>query len=312
MRSGAGLDYRLPTRDDSPLPVQERFAELFAAARALLRMDAEENRVIPTLALANEIGQGRPHLLAEKKRLLRSEGDKRLWKAEAHKFTLRYGGLRPVRVAEGSLILEQQPLSVDIDYDVSGQYAKGVMVNLYPNRKLALPEDVATVYEETLCGAGISCDEKHTARLSFFFRNRALKIDIEPGAVVERLEEPQPGWRIDKAPFPHPHLVARFYRMLREEFAQKLATRMRGKPPETKNLVPACVAFFLRAYGLEGRVEVHRLLNKYVLSEIGKQLVEGYTDAETVKLWRDVGNDSLVGGPLRNSAWTLFYEGYEY
>jgi hypothetical protein len=193
MRSGAGLDYRLPTRDDSPLPVQERFAELFAAARALLRIDAEENRVIPTLALANEIGQGRPHLLAEKERLLRSEGDKRLWNAETHKFTLRYGGLRPVRVAEGSLILEKQPLSVDIDYDVSGQSAEGIMVNVYPNRKLALPEDVATVYEETLCGAGISCGEKHTARLSFSFRNRALIIDIEPGAVVERLEEPQSG-----------------------------------------------------------------------------------------------------------------------
>ncbi len=312
MRSGAGLDYRLPTKDDSPLPIQERFTELFAAARALLRKDAEENQVIPTLALANEIGQGRPHLIAEKERLLKLGDDKEAWDEEASKFARRYGGLRPIWTAKAPLILEKMPLSVDIDYDVSDQNPKGVMVNVYPHRTLAQPEDVAAAYGEKLSDAGISCNEQRTGRLSFAFRNGVLVIDVEPGVAVEHVREPKPGWRIDKASFPHPRLLGDFYKMLKDRFAGDLATRRRGPTPETENLVPACVAFLLRTYGLEGRMEIHRILNEHVLSEIGEELQLGTTDTATYKLWRTVGNNSLVGGPLLDAAWTLFYEGYEY
>ena len=88
--------------------------------------------------------------------------------------------------------------------------------------------------------------------------------------------------------------------------------RTAGEPPEAQNLVPACVAFLLRAYGLEGRKEIHHLLNEHVLCEIGKELQLGYTDNATYTLWRSVKNEALVRGPLLDAAWTLFYEGYEY
>jgi hypothetical protein len=51
--------------------------------------------------------------------------------------------------------------------------------------------------------------------------------------------------------------------------AGELPTRQRGQPPKTENLVPACVAFLLRNYGVEHK-EIHQLLDEYVLDETWK------------------------------------------
>jgi hypothetical protein len=317
MRSGLRLDYRLPTRDDSLLPVEERFNELFTAARVLLKENAEENRIIPTLALANEIGQGRPHLITEKQRLLELGSDKQIWDEEANSFTRRYGGLRPVRVEQEILVLEKLPVFVAVGYAMVRKTPEEVVISVYPHRRLATFDEVTSRYEKVLSDAGVSYGEPKTGSLSFSFYGRTLELRVQPGTVVERLNEPQgSGYRIDKASFPHPRLVGEFYNMLLSKagggFRGELAMRTAGDPPEAENLVPACVAFLLRTYGLEGRKEIHQLLNKHVLCEIGKELQLGYTDNATYTLWRRVTNEALVRTPLVDAAWTLFYEGYEY
>jgi hypothetical protein len=317
MRSGLRLDYRLPTRDDSLLPVEERFNELFTAARVLLKENAEENRIIPTLALANEIGQGRPHLITEKQRLLELGSDKQIWDEEANSFTRRYGGLRPVRVEQEILVLEKLPVFVAVGYAMVRKTPEEVVISVYPHRRLATFDEVTSRYEKVLSDAGVSYGEPKTGSLSFSFYGRTLELRVQPGTVVERLNEPQgSGYRIDKASFPHPRLVGEFYNMLLSKagggFRGELAMRTAGDPPEAENLVPACVAFLLRTYGLEGRKEIHQLLNKHVLCEIGKELQLGYTDNATFTLWRRVTNEALVRTPLVDAAWTLFYEGYEY
>jgi hypothetical protein len=317
MRSGLRLDYRLPTRDDSLLPVEERFNELFTAARVLLKENAEENRIIPTLALANEIGQGRPHLITEKQRLLELGSDKQIWDEEANSFTRRYGGLRPVRVEQEILVLEKLPVFVAVGYAMVRKTPEEVVISVYPHRRLATFDEVTSRYEKVLSDAGVSYGEPKTGSLSFSFYGRTLELRVQPGTVVERLNEPQgSGYRIDKASFPHPRLVGEFYNMLLSKagggFRGELAMRTAGDPPEAENLVPACVAFLLRTYGLEGRKEIHQLLNKHVLCEIGKELQLGYTDIATYTLWRRVTNEALVRTPLVDAAWTLFYEGYEY
>jgi hypothetical protein len=317
MRSGLRLDYRLPTRDDSLLPVEERFNELFTAARVLLKENAEENRIIPTLALANEIGQGRPHLITEKQRLLELGSDKQIWDEEANSFTRRYGGLRPVRVEQEILVLEKLPVFVAVGYAMVRKTPEEVVISVYPHRRLATFDEVTSRYEKVLSDAGVSYGEPKTGSLSFSFYGRTLELRVQPGTIIERLNEPQgSGYRIDKASFPHPRLVGEFYNVLLSKagggFRGELAMRTAGDPPEAENLVPACVAFLLRTYGLEGRKEIHQLLNKHVLCEIGKELQLGYTDNATYTLWRRVTNEALVRTPLVDAAWTLFYEGYEY
>ena len=99
----------------------------------------------------------------------------------------------------------------------------------------------------------------------------------------------------------------------RDGFARHLAIRTRGGSPAATNLVPACVAYYLREYGeIENRKEIHRLLNEHVLRETSKKLPdEAYGSSETNQLWRDVSNHAKVGNPLMDAGYTLFWGGEE-
>jgi hypothetical protein len=301
----------LPTKEDSPLSVEERFGELFKAARVLLEDGAGEDQIIPTLALANLVGQGVPRLVAQKERLVELRNDEQVWDKEADRFARRYSGLRPVRVAGEVLILERLSVFVGITYDTRRNSPEGVAVSVCPHRTLVEPEEAASLYDKALSKAGVP-HEARTGNLSFDIENDRLVISIWPGTVAERIEEPQPGWRLDNAPFPHPRLVRQFYAVAREEFRRELAARRAGPKPEADNLVPACVAFLLRNYGIRGRKKIHKLLNKHVLSNTWKGLPEdGYGNSATYQLWKDVKNRAKVGGPLMDASWTLFWEGAE-
>jgi hypothetical protein len=91
----------------------------------------------------------------------------------------------------------------------------------------------------------------------------------------------------DRIAFPPPSLIRTFYRGLMEEFSRRLTTR--GREFEAYNLIPACVAFLLKASGgIKGRKEVHRLLNNFVYCE-KKFPEDGYANtSEVVQLWNDV------------------------
>jgi hypothetical protein len=305
IRSGADLRYRLPTRKDSALPEPEGFEELFRAAGALLKECAqkdEENRIIPTLALANHLCHGVRRLVDQKERLVELWGDARSWGEEADSFARRYSGLRPVQAAQGALILERQPVSVRVDRGITHGNPVAAAVSVYPHQtRLAGAEEVAFLYAERLSDEGISCDERHRCNLSLFFRDDRLELDITPGTVIKEISDPNPGWRTDKASYPHPRLVGKLYAALTKEFAPDLKTRTSSGPPHTKNLVPACVASFLREYGIEtDRIE--RWLDNHSLREVG---------ATTTQLWRDVDKMSMVRDPLLDTSRTLFYEGDE-
>ena len=274
-RAGAGLNYYLPTKKDSSLPIEERFDELFKAARVLLGENAGESQVVPTLALASLLGQGVPRLAAEKERFAKLQA-KETWDTEADGFARRYGGLRPVRLIQGTLILEKVPVVIGIDYDDHHENPE-VAIYAYPHQTtLAKPEDVAFLYAKKMSESGISCDEERTANLNVRFLNDTLQIRLWPGTapkratITEGTTVPQLGWRIDKASFPHPRVVQAFYTGLRGEFVRALTIRRRGRQTEAENLVPACVVFFLRKYGIKGRKEPHRLLMKHVLDSSWK------------------------------------------
>jgi hypothetical protein len=210
-RSRADWGYRLPTKEDSPLLLPEGFDELFKAAKVLLEDNAGENQIIPTLALANHLCHGVPRLVREKERLVGVWGDKRTWHEEADRFARRFGGLRPVRIAQGTLILERQRALITVGYDPTHGTPVDVVVTVYPHRTpLATSAEVASLYDKKLCDVGIPHDVQKTGHLDFAFFNRRLVITIRPGTIIERatitdgFTLPRPGWRTDTAAFPTP------------------------------------------------------------------------------------------------------------
>jgi hypothetical protein len=101
--SGEAVAYFVPTEVEPPPPPKERFGALFEAARVLLEQGgAEEDQIIPTLAFANEIGQGLVSLLSIRRQLVEASGGAEKWERASDEFVSRYGSLRPVRVADGT------------------------------------------------------------------------------------------------------------------------------------------------------------------------------------------------------------------
>jgi hypothetical protein len=81
--------------------------------------------------------------------------------------------------------------------------------------------------------------------------------------------------------------VEQFYGALGKEFRKRLTAR--GRTFEADNLIPACVAFLLRASGgIRSQKEIHRLLNNQVFGE--KRFDEsGYAStSEVVQLRENV------------------------
>ena len=339
IRAGAGWGYQLPTKNDSPLPVsdgkesaEERFDAVFKASRVLLEEGAREDRIIPTLALAHLLGGGVPRLAAQKEQLVRLRGDEQAWNIEADRFARRYSGLRPVRVVDRVLILERRRVLVTINYAPIAKTPEGVTISVFPHRTpVANAKEVASLYERTLLDAGIAHDERCSVRLGSTLYNKRLEIWIEPGAIVERtmvtegFTVPQPGWRLDKkASFPHSRLVGDLCAALvaaasAEGFDADIPTRRRSHPPEPENLVPACVAFLLKSYGVDHQ-EIYRLLDERVLDETWKSDLpswerDSFRRAATGTLKNQVSrlahHDANVCHPLTDAAWTLFWEGYE-
>ncbi len=314
--SGQTIRTRPLVEKEEPLSIEQRFGELFRAARVLFREGVdEETQIIPTLALANEIGQGAPDLIDAKERLVAAWEDPEAWEAEAKQFTREHASLRPVKAVEGILILEQLPVSVRVyNYpDKEGEPPEQVVVTVYPYRARTSPEGVAATYEKTLSEAGIPCEESQRGFMGFEFSNEGyLLIGIERSDVSLAQKRARRTRRRQKSGFPHPLVVGEYYKMLLgtpagHGFARYLVTRKRGRDPDADNLVPACVAFYLREYGEMGsRKEIHRLLNEHLLRETWKTSLpqQGYSTSGTTQLWRDVDK---VKARLLAAAYALYF-----
>ena len=337
-------------------PPEQRFEELFKAARVLFREGiTEEDQIIPTLTLANDIGDAiqtfraakgllsraredlescEPEiddsvpfrveptpdeienmlssvencsreiagLVREKEQLVRAREDTETWESKATEFIRKYGNLRPVEVVDGILVLERLPVSIEIGRCPSNEIRMEAMIKVYRHPRPAKPEHVATLYEKTISAAGIPFSDA-CGSISFRFGGGYLLMVVGVDAGTRRHIESSgdpPERDLDLEPlfaFPHPRHVQGFHQMVLEEPSKEgtryLTSRERGRAPAADNLIPACVAFFLREYGqISGRKRIHQLLNKHVLCERTwkRRLPEdGYSSSETNQLWRDVG-----------------------
>ena len=140
-------------------PVDEKATELLRAARVLLAKEAPEDQVFPTLAFAGyALGQGIEECFAEKAQLVQAWGKPKAWEAEVDRFVSRFPSVRPVQVIDDVLILEQEPVSIQIVRYARTEIPELVEIHVYQRRDHTEPEEIARRYEQKLLAAGIPCD----------------------------------------------------------------------------------------------------------------------------------------------------------
>lgn len=197
-----------------------------------------------------------------------------------------------MRYLDEIVLLERVPASARVLNYPETKLPQEVMITAYPHRKPASPEHVAGLYKRELLAVGIPCEETTQGNMGFEFKHGRLRISIRQRRLLytapKRITLPP-------TPFPHPSLIAEFYRTLigtspGAGFRDRLAVRKRGRGPSAANLIPALVVVCLKTYGAVGKQkDVHRLLNTYVLCASEKAaLPEGVTTSEVVQLSRDV------------------------
>ena len=259
-------------------PLEKGFSWLFKAARVLLREGiTDEDQIISTLALAHEFDCPRPI----KEDILRPiKGEEIPPEALGTFFPTEQIVVKEV---DGVFIVERDPVSalILVQRSLPGKedstIPRGVLIRVRFHKKTVEPERVASVYREQLAIKGISYEGSHSASMKFDLVGNELYL-----AIMLRKE-----MAVSRLVFPPPRLVGEFYGGLMKDFGKRLTTH--GREFEADNLIPACVAFFLRASaGIRGRKDVHRLLNDHVFCE--KKLPEdGYANtSEVVQLWKDV------------------------
>jgi hypothetical protein len=295
--AGEAVAYFSPIEDEpSPLP-EVRFAELFKAARVLLKEGiAEEDQIYPTLAFANELGQGLVDFIEEKERLVSAWKDgSESWAEAVYEFSWRHPSLRPIKVVDGVVIRERVPVDVRIHkYPIQDvEVPRVAVLTVYPHKRPPTPEQVAARYDKELSVARIPHTTSNKGRFEFSFEDGYLLMEVHHTRTSIPPEHMGTVFRDGKPEFPHPRLVEAFYKMLvgttsGDGFARHLVTRRRGPAPASDTVIPACVAFFLRDYGgMKEGVEAHRLLKEHVLRAHWKTLPEGHSDSASTQLWRD-------------------------
>lgn len=283
-------------------PPEERFKELFIAARVLFREKVKaEEKIVPTLAFAAEVSAGISARVRDKESVVSAPGAPSFRSEAVSWFTYRSGGARPIKVVDGVVLLERSLRVVVSNYaracwhgefaadDLNRSWRALIDASLY--RSPPAPEQVSRVYENTLSRGGFSREWLYDVpNIGFEFREGFLRITVEAQdqpigyklhmSTENRRKMPTENLRKETR-FPHPNSVATLYKAIK------------GNDPTgggylLKNMIPACVAYYLRHFGrVKPNGEIHRLINTHVLCE--KTLPEdGFTTSESSQLWRDV------------------------
>jgi hypothetical protein len=145
------------------------------------------------------------------------------------------------------------------------------------HKKAVEPEHVASLYADKLTSRGMRFGSAPGGAVEYEFVGNRLYLTVQ---LKKELA-------VDESNFPTPQLVEQFYRAIRKDFRRRLTAH--GRTFEAYNLIPACVAFLLRASGgIGSQKEIHRLLNDQVFGE--KKLREdGYANTpEVVQLRENV------------------------
>jgi len=296
------------TRADLPVEgaVEGRLVPLLKAAPVLMEQDASTDRIFPTLAFAGYvIGQGVLGAIAQRNRLVKEWGKPDAWEARVTEFASQFLGVRPVGVEGETVILQQDPCSIEVVCYPQTDIPEAVKIHVYQRRIYTSAEEIADRYERKLTAAGIACD----------FEDSLLPISAEPlgGRLVITVPNHEPDiptahasvvWRDEQPRFSHPEGVKDYCNFAMGTKVGNGGARYLGMRDRKHNrvsassLVPACVALCLRDVGgIEGRKSIHRLLNQhvYVGPFEGLKIPEDGSDkGKENALWDQIDNPALV------------------
>lgn len=297
IRTGETISYWAPAEEEPSPPPEERFAELFKAARVLLeeRID-EEDLIYPTLAYANELGQEILEFKEEASMLV-SDWNGADRESAVERFLQRHDGMAPVEVVDGAVILRWIPVDGGVSmYPIPDEeIPEEVTIRILSHTRRLEPEHIASVYESILSTYEVSYGKSGNGSIDFEFTGGELLVRTFASTETASRIPPEHAaaiFRDRKPEFLHPRLLAAFCQTLlgsgsKDGFARFLTRRKRGENPGRVKLIPACVAFYLKEYGgLRGKA-AHRLLNKHLSGYVAKFPEDGSSESPNNELWRD-------------------------
>ena len=309
--------------------LEERFAPLFKSAQVLIReskgiakeegIDEEdlEDLIYPTLAFANELGQGIANLEEEVVMLVTSAENDADWEAAVERFSQRHSGLVPVKVVDGTVILRWLAVDGGVRfYPIPGvKIPEMVTIRIRLHPSSLEPGLISRVYESILSAHELgygkfmigSTDHEFAGNelfiSSYASTDTATRIPSEHAAIVFR----------DRAPeFAPPVFMEKVGQLLigsgrkKEPGFDRWLNRRKGGPSPTSTnrnperpvwFIAACVAYFLKQHGgLPEGIEAHKLLNNHVLPDETKIPVDygSQTTSESVALWRSAGKAGVM------------------
>ena len=323
------MSYWLPTKDEAPEPPEERFWVLLKAAQVLISEGKDiakeeglgeedlEDLIYPTLAFANELGQGIVDLEEEAHMLVSSAEKEADWEAAVEQFLRRHSGLVPVKVVDGIVILRWLPVDGGVHfYPLPGaKIPEVVTIRIRLHTSSLEPGLISRVYESILSAHELgygkfmigSTDHEFAGNelfiSSYASTDTATRIPSEHAAIVFRDHTPE---------FTPPGFMEKVARLLigsgrkKEPGFDRWLNRRKGGPSPTSTkrnperpvwFIAACVAYFLKQHGdLPEGIEAHRLLNKHVLPDETKIPVDygSQTTSESVALWRSAGKAGVM------------------
>jgi hypothetical protein len=270
-------------------PLEVRFAGVFEAARVLLEDGTDEDRVFPTLAWAGlEVRDGGGKRAELRASLAEASGNPEEWEHLTRDLSERTGRIRPIEVVGGVLVLERAPVAVKVWEGPKPE----VWIEVMPRLRPASPKEVASAYERVMGEHRLPCPEERAISLTSFLTEHHLRLIIEPVFLGIHVGDGPPDGQ-----FPSPGLVEDASRGLLEGgLGERLRGRKSGPGWKPETLIPAIVAFFLRTYGgMDGRKEIHKLLNEHVLDpargghlpHLQRLPEEGMSTSASNQLWKN-------------------------
>src|SRR5215213_7650508 len=285
---------------DPPQPPEESFSELFRAARVLFAYNVtEEEQIVPTLAFANRASALRE--LQSVKGQFAKVGDSEERREEfLIDFYQRFRGLIPIAISNEVLLLRRVPMFLNAVRYPGTTVVKEIMIDVF--MRSATTDEVAERYERCLVEEGLAYDESSQGTFGWRGLDACVAMTVGSGKELNEGQVARMSLSGLQPVFPPPQLVAAQYESLKGSvnsrrfrgFAYALGGRQSGPAASPDNLIPACVAWYLRETGgIRDKHRLARLINQHVLAPCGKTDI-GVTSDNAI--WKNIDKvaDSIM------------------
>ena len=285
---------------EPPQPPEKSFSELFKAARVLFAYNVtEEEQIVPTLAFANRASALRE--LQSVKGQFAKVGDSEERREEfLIDFYQRFRGLIPVAVSNEVLLLRRVPMFLNAVRYPGTTVVKEIRIDVF--MRSVTTDEVAEHYERWLVEEGLAYDESSQGTFGWRGLDACVAMTVGSGKELNEGQVARMSLSGRQPVFPPPQLVAALYESLKGSvnsrrfrgFAYALGGRQSGPAASPDNLIPACVAWYLREPGgISDKHRLARLINQHVLAPCGKTDI-GVTSDNAI--WKNIDKvaDSIM------------------